>query len=54
MVAILPWAAAMSSGASGTSGTTGTLLSFLQSELLVLSNEARKKHVEIKDVLNDN
>lgn len=31
--------------------TSGALLSYLQSELLILSNEARRKHTDIKDVL---
>lgn len=39
----------MSSG-QGPGGTSGALLSYLQSELLILSNEARRKHPDIKDV----
>ncbi len=33
------------------SGQGTTLLSFLQSELLILANEARRKHTDIKDVI---
>jgi hypothetical protein len=40
-------------GAPGSNPAGVSLLSFLQTELLVLSNEARRKNPEIKDVLDD-